>query len=241
MLFFSFTIPLITIVSPWLIRNYRLANQLLFQKETGLIYATYPGGHYQCIDIKNIINTDSKSKLQIEKDLNSLAFSRIISHPSIWLKNTFKNFSFRLWAMGFTDTHLRYFEYTEDTGGYHKHTSSSPLTRLFESNTLFSINNIHPLFHLYLIMNNIIGFSLIPLSIIGLILFPYLNYNNKIIFSTITYFWVITSFFSFTGSRLMIPMVPLIFLVIPNYLSAFKNLVKPFWPQTRKSNYKKPT
>jgi len=221
-----FILPL----APWLYHNYLLSGTLVLQQDTGnLIHATIPGGHWGSVDIHRLLNTANMSELEVDRALTALAVARIKDNPAIWLKNTFTNFTFRLWSMGFADTYLRYLDHTVlDPGGYHAPLSAPLWQRLLSSwkiqSPQFSIN---PLYHLYFILNNILGISISFLPIVGLILFPFLPIHSKVIFTFLLYFWFVTSFFAFSGSRYMVPLLPLLWLVVPSYPAAVRKLLRP--------------
>lgn len=217
-------------LAPWLYHNYLLSGSLVLQQDTGnLIHATVPGGHWGSVDIHQLINTADMSELEVDRALTALAITRIKANPSIWLKNTFANFTFRLWSMGFADTYLRYLDHAVlDPGGYHAPLSPPLWQRLLSSwkipSTQFSI---HPFYHLYFILNNILGIFISVLPIVGLMLFPFLPAHSKVLFTFLLYFWFITSFFAFSGSRYMVPLLPLLWLVIPSYPAAVRKLFRP--------------
>jgi|GEM_PF-2749161 4-amino-4-deoxy-L-arabinose transferase-like glycosyltransferase len=228
---------LFIVTSPWLLRNYSLTGSLILQQDTGnIIHATTPGGHWSSFDIQEAISTEGKSSLAIDQEVTALAITRIKQNPSIWIRNSLKNFTFRLWSMGFTDTHLRYFGYSDTEGGYHKSLGASLFQRLVHSINIFSPSHtIHPVSHLYLITNNVIGFSMIPITLLGLILLPFLKPSSRKLFTVLLYFWVLTSFFAFSGSRYMVPLVPILFLILPDYPEAIQKLLRFSKIQTNKN------
>ncbi|PIT98114.1 MAG: hypothetical protein COT71_02530 [Candidatus Andersenbacteria bacterium CG10_big_fil_rev_8_21_14_0_10_54_11] len=211
------------VLSPWLVRNWRLTGTFLLQQDTSnLIYATYPGGHWQAFPVDQMFDATGKDALTVDRALTALAVQRIAAHPSIWVRNSLHNFLFRLWAMGFTDTYLRYFDYASDRGAYQK-TSEGLLNRWAASLQLGSKQfSISPLHHLYLIANNVLGFSLIFMVLLSLIAWPLLSTEGKIIESVLVYFWAITSVFAFSGSRYMVPLVPLLFMLLPDMFSRLR-------------------
>ncbi len=227
-LIFAFLIPFVLVLTPWLTRNYSLSGRFLLQQDlSNIYYATLPGGHWQSVQITDVIDTADKDYLAIDSEMTALAVKNIKEKPNVWIKNSLRSFLYRLWSMGFTDTYLRYFEYTPDTGGYHK-SSISPLSKLISSINIFSNRySINPIHHLYLVINNIIGFSFILMSLFCLIVFPYFKRNAIVIFTIFLYFWSITSIFAFSGSRYMIPMVPLLFLLTPDILAGARSLFSP--------------
>jgi len=215
------------VLSPWLVRNYLISGTLVLQQDTSnIIHATAPGGHWGTLTTEDLITTEGKSVLEIDRELTTLALQRIKQNPSIWIRNSLKNFTFRLWSIGFTDTHLRYFGYSDISGGYHKSGSPSLLSRLLVSiNIVNSDYDINPLHHLYLIANNVVGFSMVPITLLGLVLLPFFSPPAKKLFAMLLYFWLLTSLFSFSGSRYMVPLIPILFLVLPDYPQAMMKML----------------
>ena len=220
----AYTLPLL----PWFYHNYQLSGLLILQQDTGnLIHTTVPGGHWGTVDIHQIVNTDVMSEWEADRVLTKEALTRIKTNPTIWLKNSFSNFFFRLWSMGFADTYLRYLDHTAiNPGGYHTPVSPSIWQRLASSWQLFNpAFNISPIYHLYFILNNFLGLAVTFSPVLSLILFPFLPYPSKIVFIFLLYFWVITACFAFSGSRYMVPLLPLLWLTLPAWPAAFKRLV----------------
>lgn len=221
----AYSLPL----TPWLYRNYLLSGSLVLQQDTGnLIHATVPGGHWGSVDIHQLINITNMSELEVDRALTAIALTRITANPAIWLKNTFANFTFRLWSMGFADTYLRYLDHAVlDPGGYHAPLSPPLWQRLLSSWKISSPQFlIHPIYHLYFILNNLLGIIVSVLPLVGLMLFPFLPASSKVLFTYLLYFWFITSFFAFSGSRYMVPLLPLLWLIVPSYPSAIRQLLR---------------
>lgn len=216
---------------PWLYHNYALSGTLLLQQDTGnLIHTTVPGGHWGSVDIHQLVDTASMTELEADRALTKIALARIKDNPSIWLKNTLNNFSWRLWSMGFAGTYLRYLNHTAATAVGAQPEVNLPLwQRLLASWSIFNVQyDIHPLYHLYFVLNNLLGLLITFLPLLGLILFPFLPSPRQIIFVWLLYFWIFSSFFAFSGSRYMVPFLPLLWLVVPAYPSALKKLFHSF-------------
>ena len=214
-------------LAPWLYHNYLLSGSLVLQQDTGnLIHATVPGGHWGSVDIHELLDTTNTTELALDRALTTEALKRIKNNPTIWVKNTLANFTYRLWSMGFADTYLRYLDHTQtDPGGYHAPLSPPLWQRLLSSWNIFSPRfSINPMYHLYFVVNNIFGIFVSVLPLIGLVLFPFLPSSSKVIFIFLLYFWFITSFFAFSGSRYMVPILPLLWLVVPSYQAAARQL-----------------
>ena len=217
----AFFIP----VTPWLTYNYFLTQSFVLQLESSIVHATFPGGHYQAYNVADYIDTAGKSPLAIDQSLFSLALHRIKAQPKIWLANSWQNFTWRLWSLGFTDTHLRYFGYLPADGGYH-HGITPLWQRWLSSINLFSRSiTINPFYHFYFILNNLLGFSLLALSLLSLIIFPFFPFRSQIIYLVIFYFWLLLSFFQFSGSRLILPVIPLFFMILPDFPAALLRFI----------------
>lgn len=204
------------ILSPLIYRNWKLSGHFLLQQDTGnIIYMTYPGGHWQSMDVRTLVQVEGRGPLEVDRELTSLALKRMAERPDVWSKNVFKNFLFRLWSMGFTDSYLRYFQYIDNDGGYHK--GDSLVGKLVRSIDVGRADATAPNWlHSYWVLNNVLGFSMIGWSLLSLVSWWRLPSKSRVIFGIFLYFWVMTSFFSFSGSRFMIPMVPLLFILIPD-------------------------